>query len=80
MQHGGSSNITVISNDGKACFLIIVCNYMKLYTCDVYMSNLVLQLRDLNMGTALSGIWPKGKIISVQEMDTYSSICSSRLH
>lgn len=46
-----SSNITVISNDGKACFLVIFCNYMKFYTCDVYMSNLVLQLPDLNMGT-----------------------------
>lgn len=49
----GSSNITVICNDGRACFLVgIVCNYMKFYTYDGYMSNLVLQIPDLNMGMA----------------------------
>jgi len=49
----GSLNITVICNDGRACLLVvIVCNYMKFYTCDGYMSNLVLQIPDLNIGTA----------------------------
>jgi len=45
----GSLNITVIGNDGRTFFLLFIVGN---YTCELYMSNLVLQLPDLNMSTA----------------------------